>query len=351
MIDYKLLVYNAERVGKLQNTVKKITCFILVVTMMLSMLSVNIFAATYPDKAYWATEALSAAVKNEILYGRENGELDPEANLTRAEMAAIIVRAFGANIKADISAFTDVSKDKWYYDDITKAVHMGVFIGSGNGKMNPDSNITREEVFTVIARALVLSDSNYSSLDRFNDKGKISSWAKEFISVLSRKGYVNGDNLGNVNPTSNITRAEFAQLMHNIFQTYFKNAGTYSSTGADSTMIKGESVDLSNIVVEGDLVIGDGANLSTIVLTNVDIKGRLLVRGAAQVRLVNTTVGENVVVKNINSNVHFDNYRTEAVFSDINIITSATFKQPTTDPGTTGDGTGSSGTGGGGGGR
>lgn len=304
----------------------KLTALVFILATVLSLFTINVGAATYPSEDYWATEALNAAVKNQILYGKENGNLDPEANLTRAEMAAIIVRAFGANIKTDISRFSDVSPNQWYYDDIAKAVHMGVFVGDENNTMRPDDSIIREEAFTVLARALVLSSSDYSSLNRFTDKEDISDWAKEYLSILAKKGYVNGNENSELTPQDNITRAEFAQLMHNIFKTYFVTAGTYSSTGADSTLIRHENINLSNLTVPGDLVIGDGANLSTITLTNVKIQGRLLVRGAAQVKLVNVTVGENVVVKNINSNVHFDNYRNEKVFNNINIITSATFK-------------------------
>ena len=319
----------------------KLTSLVFVLAVILSFFTVTVGASTYPSEDYWATEALNAAVKNQILYGKENGNLDPEANLTRAEMAAIIVRAFGANIKTDISRFYDVSSSQWYYDDIAKAVHMGVFVGDVGNTMRPDDPIIREEAFTVLARALVLSSSDYSSLNRFTDSWNISEWAKEYLSILAKKGYVNGNQNSEITPKDNITRAEFAQFMHNIFKTYFVTAGTYSSTGADSSLIRHENINLSNLTVPGDLVIGDGANLSTVTLTNVKIQGRLLVRGAAQVKLVNVTVGENVVVKNINSNVHFDNYRTETVFNNINIITSATFKT---------DATGGGGGGGGGGG-
>ncbi|MBE7029065.1 MAG: S-layer homology domain-containing protein [Ruminococcaceae bacterium] len=299
---------------------------VLVLSMVLTLSVISVSASEYPSEEYWATEALNAGVKNNILYGRENGELDPETYLTRAEAAAMIVRAFGATVKADISGYSDMDSSKWYYDEVAKAVHMEVFVGSGDGKMYPDSFITREELFTATARALVLSSNDYSSLDKFNDSANVSEWAKEFLSILVKKGYVNGDNLGNLNPKANIKRAEMAQFMHNIFKTYFSQKGTYSSVGADCVMINTPDVNLSNVTIEGDLVIGDGAGNGMVKLTNVTIKGRLLVRGSKTMKLVNVTVGENVVVKNINSNVHFDNFRSEKVFNGINIITSATFK-------------------------
>ena len=61
----------------------------------------------------------------------------------------------------------------------------------------------------------------------FADSANIPDWAKGYMSILTQKSYVNGDNLGNANPKKNITRAEFAQLMHNIFRNYYSKADTY----------------------------------------------------------------------------------------------------------------------------
>ena len=281
----------------------------------------------FPSESYWATPALKAALANNILYGKGDGIIDSKANLTRAEMAAIITRAFGADMKSDVSAYGDLDPQMWYYDVFAKAVRMGVFSGDENGNMNPESPITREEAFTVFARAMVLSDNDTSVLNKFADANDISTWAKSYLSPLVKKGYINGNEANMITPKANITRAEFAQFMHNMFKTYYSAAGTYETAGANSAMINTKDVNLKGITVEDDLVIGDGADLSEINLTDVTIKGRLLVRGAATVRLTNVTTGEGVVVNNVNATVHFDNYRTEKVFDGINMITPATFKE------------------------
>lgn len=300
---------------------------ILIVTMSISI-GMTVSAMEYPDDGYWANEAIDAAIANGLLRGKGNGNIESEANLTRAEMAAIMVRSFGASVRADVSQYVDLDPSAWYYDEFAKAVQMRVFEGDGTGYMRPNDNITREEVFTVVARAMVLSNSDHSALNKFGDANQISSWARDYMSILTQKAYVNGDNLGNVNPQAYITRAEFAQLMHNIFKKYYSNVGTYENLDeVANVMINTEGVTLKNVTIEGDLVIGDGANLSTIVLENVNIKGRLVVRGSAKIRIVKSTVGENVVVNNYNSVVHFDNYRNEKVFDGIILNTKATFKQ------------------------
>jgi len=291
----------------------------------------NAFAASPSDfsdfPTGWSNEAVTAAVNNGLLNGRSSNTIEPESNLTRAEMATIINRAFGAAIEKSISAFGDVSPNEWYYHEIAKAYNMQTFQGDDTGKMRPDDFITREEVFAVIARALVLETTDFSSLEKFNDKNFVSEWAKPYAAILSEKGYVNGDNLGNLNPLANITREEFAQIMHNIIKTYYVTEGSYTYSGPDSTLIRVGGVTLSNVTVEGDLILGDGVGKGDVTLINVTIKGRLLARGGeGKVTLKNTKVLGGVVVKDVNGIVNFNNYRTEVPFKDIVEITKATFK-------------------------
>lgn len=108
------------------------------------------------DRSAWYAEAISAAVDNDLLYGKGNGIIDPNGNLTRAEMAAIINRAFGCYKTADISQYKDVAKNAWYYRDVQLAVQMGTYNGRSNASMAPDAPITRQEAMTVVARALQL---------------------------------------------------------------------------------------------------------------------------------------------------------------------------------------------------
>lgn len=293
----------------------------------------------------WSNEAMTAAVANGLLNGRTATTIEPQGNLTRAEMATIINRAFGAVKTADISQFHDVSASDWFYTEIAKAVNMQTFQGDGTGTMRPNSLITREEVFAVVARSLVLETSDFSALNNHPDGYNVADWAKPYASILSQKKYINGDSYGNLNPKSYITREEFAQIMHNIIKTYYTAPAMFNHSGASSSLIRTSGVILSDVTINGDLIIGDGVGAGTVVLKNVTIKGRLLARGGeGSVTLTNTTVGEGVVVKDVNGIVHFNNHRTEAPFVGIREITKATFI------GETGSGTVTPGGGGGGGG-
>ena len=108
---------------------KRILSGALVAVMMVSTMAVasaatvKKTAADFPDydKDAWYAEAVSAAVDNDLLQGTNKGKLNPQGDLTRAEMAAITNRAFGTYVKANISKFKDVSKSAWYYKDMMAA--------------------------------------------------------------------------------------------------------------------------------------------------------------------------------------------------------------------------------------
>ena len=80
-------------------------------------------------------------------------------------------------------------------------------------------------------------------------------------------------------PLDNITRAEFAQIFHNIIGTYIVSKGTYDKDIKGSVLIRTDDVELKNLTVDGDLIIGCGAADGKITLDNVTVKGRLLVWG------------------------------------------------------------------------
>lgn len=218
-----------------------------------------------PDN--WSAPALKSAVDNGLMNGY-NGYINPDNSLTRAEMAAVITRAFQVEKSGDISRFTDVTESDWYYGVMSKAVGMGAFNGSGN-KLNPTVPITREEAFTVLARVFCLEAENTSVLDKFSDKSEVSVWAVETVSALVENGYVNGSN-GRINPKSKITRAEFAQLMYNAVTLYIDDDLSQEVSG--NIIIK-KSVIIKNTVVNGDVIITDGVDVT---FENVTVKGRLL---------------------------------------------------------------------------
>ncbi len=261
--------------------VKKIISFLFVICFVFSIATVS--AATYSDMPNdWSTVALQHAVDNGLLTG-SNGKLLPKDNLTRAQMATIIVRALGASEAGDISSFTDVDSKAWYYNSMAIAYKLQLFRGDGAGKLNPNSPITRQEAFVVLGRAFSLSAKSNTGLSRFVDKDDVASWAKENLEAMILNGYVSGsgpDGNKKLNPLANISRAEFSQVMYNLVKFYVDDASDIpaSKVFSGNVIVRSKSLSLLDAVtVNGDIIIADGVN-SGFSLNNSKVTGRIIVR-------------------------------------------------------------------------
>ena len=274
------------------------------------------------DRTAWYAEAVSAAVDNGLLYGKSATVIDPNGDMTRAEMAAIINRSFGCYKTADISQYKDVAKSKWYYKDVALAVQMGTYNGRSASAMAPDAPISRQEAMTVVARALELDYNAYAKTDlsKFADEKNISSWALPYVRAMVGADYIHGRTKG-LEPLDNITRAEFAQIFYNIIGTYIVSKGTYDKDIKGSVLIRTDDVELKNLTADGDLIIGCGAADGKVTLDNVTVTGRLLVWGGGTkaVYCNNGTNMSAVVVARVDDAVKviFDRDSTLAVIDTI----------------------------------
>ena len=258
---------------------KRIISLILAGAMLLPM---NVFAGTVKASDFkdmpsdWSAEHLIKAVDNGLLTGSD-GNINASGVLTAAELATIVNRAFGAKETASLDEFTDVALTAWYREDMAKAVKMGTFKGA-NGKLSPESPVTRERAFTVLARAFALDGGSSDTLGAFADKDDVSAWAASSTAALVSAGHINGSNR-KLNPKSNITRAEFAKLINSLASSYIDKNGTDSKTVNGNAVVRESGVSLSGLTVNGDLIIADGAE--NIKLDNVKVTGRIIIRGSA----------------------------------------------------------------------
>ena len=257
--------------------------------------------------------AIENAVANGILSGYEDGTVRPDAKITRAEMASIITRACGATVEADISEFSDVPADSWFYSAFAKAYYMGAFSGDDQMHMNPQNNITFQECFTVLSRVFYLlapfeyipadkfehldelEDDNHIAIDNrlydasvlndYADGASVAKWAKSYVAGIVLHGGWNGEN-GNLTPTDYISRGQFAIVMNNLFQNYIDEPGTYTELPAGNTIIRANDVILDGVNTDYDILIADSVEQSGVVVNNVKAKN-FTVRGCS------TPVDEN----------------------------------------------------------
>lgn len=255
-----------------------------------------------PAPGRWSYAALRAAADNGLMQG-DNGLIRPADPITRAEAAAILNRAFGAQQKSS-ATFTDTSAAAWYYNDVAIAVYMKTFTGMSDTTFAPTQNITREQAFTILARALKLQDGTAADLSSFTDATQVSSWAAPSVAAMVKAGYVNG-NSGKLNPTANISREEFAQILYKGVDTYITKAGTYTSVPEQgNVLIRTNDVILKDVTIAGDLIIGDGVGNGDVTLENVTVTGRFVVRGGGvdTIKLVGGSY-KNVVIAKVDGSV------------------------------------------------
>lgn len=244
----------------------------------------------------WSAKSLEQAIDDGLLNG-SNGMIDAKGLLTRAQMAAIVSRAFGAAKTASLDDYRDVLPSAWYYSDMGKAVKMGAFQGA-NGLLNPDAPITREEAFTVLARAFAFEGGGSATLKDFVDGGTVSSWASESVAALVAGGYVNGAN-GMLNLKNNITRAEFAKVITGMAASYVGAEGVSGKTVEGNMIVRESGASLSGLTINGDLIIADSAD--KVSLDNVKVTGRIVIRGGADaISIKDTTAGKGVLVSSPN---------------------------------------------------
>lgn len=157
--------------------------------------------------------------KDHIAYiaGRTTTQAAPNADITRAEVAAILYRLLTAEAKAaygtNINRFKDVPAGAWYGTAVSTLCNMGVITGYQDGTFGPQRSITRSELAAILARFCENSGSA-AVLDRFTDISR--SWARKYINLAAEAGLVCGYVDGTFRPDQNITRAETIVMVNRI---------------------------------------------------------------------------------------------------------------------------------------
>ena len=174
----------------------------------------------------WAADSVDFLNYEGVAQG-SGGKYNPSSNITRGDFMLMLYRAFLEDEHKNdsiTSNFSDVTKgtttySKETYQAVGVAKKLGIAQGT-NGKFNPKSYITRQEAMTLIYRTLdeVNYDLDYTvstTTSSFKDYSSVASYAKTAISDLIGHGIVIGNN-SKINPTSNITRAEMAVILHRV---------------------------------------------------------------------------------------------------------------------------------------
>ncbi|RDY71662.1 S-layer homology domain-containing protein, partial [Halobacillus trueperi] len=110
---------------------------------------------TFKDiQGHWAEDKINYLVENNLLSGYKDGTFQPDVNITRAEAATVISREL--ELEKIGSDFTDVSEDHWASGYIGAAAKANILSGYKDGTFHPNENLSRAEMATIVSRAYQL---------------------------------------------------------------------------------------------------------------------------------------------------------------------------------------------------
>lgn len=161
----------------------------------------------------WYESYVELVAEAGIIKGYDDGLFHGDNHVTREEFAAMLVRALGLTDNGKACAFTDIS-GRWSEEAIRIAAQNGLVNGVDATTFAPDAEITRQEMMTMIARALKATGLNVTGSDDLSgyaDANEVSGWALSSVRTLVASGIISGDN-GKLNPTGTCTRSEAAAV-------------------------------------------------------------------------------------------------------------------------------------------
>ncbi|MEK3674110.1 S-layer homology domain-containing protein [Paenibacillus sp. FSL R10-2771] len=175
---------------------------------------------------HWAKNAVNDMGSRLVINGVNETTFNPNADITRAEFAAIIVRGLGLKPGEGTSAFADVAADSWYAAAVETASEYGLITGFEDGAFRPDARITREQAMNIIAKAMKLTGladqtgtvDTASVLAAFTDAGSIAAWAGDSLALAAKAGLITGRGDSKLEAKANVTRAEVAVLIQRLLQ-------------------------------------------------------------------------------------------------------------------------------------
>ncbi|HHW00652.1 MAG TPA: hypothetical protein GXX36_14030 [Clostridiaceae bacterium] len=188
----------------------------------LSKYAVAFVKKTFDDIANyaWAKKEIEVMASKGIINGTSATTYSPAQDITRADFIVLLVRALG--LDGDVNDnFSDVNPDAYYAKQVGIAKKLGITKGVGNNEFKPGEKIVRQDMMTLIDRAMKvvgkgLAQGTETDLAGFADKDMIASFAKDSVATLVKSGIIKGDGI-NINPLGNTIRAEAAVVVYRIY--------------------------------------------------------------------------------------------------------------------------------------
>ncbi|WP_161404852.1 S-layer homology domain-containing protein [Paenibacillus silvestris] len=175
---------------------------------------------TFADiQGHWAQADIEQLVSKQIVDGMDANSFQPNSNMTRAQFVTILKKAMNLPVQTATKSFADVADDSWYRDAVFAAYAANITGGTSDSTFAPEDNVTREQLAVMIVGAYLnatgkqLSDLAAAESLNYADASSISDWAKQYVAVATSLGLLNGMDVTHFAPSQNSTRAQVATVV------------------------------------------------------------------------------------------------------------------------------------------
>lgn len=155
-----------------------------------------------------------------------DGNFYPERLVSRAELAAIMVKAFRLDKRQEVNkenlAIPDVPRSYWAFNDIQTVLKTDIMKGYRGNQFFPNQRVTRAEALAIFAQAYGVfqfpDDAVDEILAAYPDEKSIPSWARKAIATVATEGFLNTDAQNNISPLKPVTRGDMAYVLSKYLQ-------------------------------------------------------------------------------------------------------------------------------------
>ena len=163
----------------------------------------------------WFYDPVCYVYSQGLMTGTSATTFEPNISLSRAMLVAVLHRLEGSPA-ASAGDFTDVASGDWYAQAVNWAASVGVVNGFDDGTFQPNAAITREQMAAILRNYAAykgLDVSASGSLSTFTDAASVSDWAKESVEWAVGSGLLGGYEDSTLRPQGTTTRAEVASVL------------------------------------------------------------------------------------------------------------------------------------------
>lgn len=259
---------------------KKLWTRALMLMLVLGVTSLSALAKDYTDlpKDHWAYKQIQILTDFDVVVGYPDDSYKPDANVTRAEFATMVIKAFeqqNAEVKKPVK-FTDVKDSDWFYGMVQRAVMYDLLKGDPNGAFDPYGNVSRGHAISVITNALTtetiskekaveILENSYSDYQQIPDWLIIAAGKAEILGMIVKAP--GEERVSNTNRPA--TRAELAAFLVKMLEQAKLNPNAKLKEAMSPRMAEG--IIIENTMIEGYIATIPAGTVIPVMVLNKSI--------------------------------------------------------------------------------